>query len=90
MEDGGDPWSQEGILDLVVQVSNDVDNWCDRMEQDGTCVDHNLMDIIAKILDSDIVVVSPHGNDMGHGHIIRWNTISPGQARQEFPNLHYI
>ena len=35
----------EGILDLVVQVSNDVDNWCDVMERDGTYVDHTFMDM---------------------------------------------
>ena len=52
----------EGILDLVVQVSNDVDNWYDRMDRDGTYVDHTFMDMSAKILNSDIIVVSPTGS----------------------------
>ena len=86
----------EGILDLVVKVSNDVDNWCDVMKRDGTYVDHPCTHgYECQDPTIDIVVVSPHGNDMGPGHVIRAGlldgTISAqAQARQEFPNLYYI
>ena len=42
---------------LRIQVSNDVDDWCVRMEREGTYVDLTFIEISEKILDSDIVVV---------------------------------
>ena len=42
---------------LRIQVSNDVDDWCVRMEREGTYVDDTFIEISEKILDSDIVVV---------------------------------
>ena len=56
----------DGILALV-QVDNDVNDWCDRMELEGTYVDHTFIEMSARILDSDIVVVSLHGPS----HMIR-------------------
>ena len=60
----------DGILALV-QVDNDVNDWCDRMELEGTYVDHTFIEMSARVLDSDIVVVSLHGNATGPSHMIR-------------------
>ena len=60
----------DGIVALV-QVGNDIGKWCDEMQRDGKYVDHTFMEMSAKILDSDIVVVSLHGNASGPGHVIR-------------------
>ena len=57
----------DGIVALV-QVGNDIGKWCDEMQRDGKYVDHTFMEMSAKILDSDIVVVSLHGNASGPGH----------------------
>ena len=77
-----------GIL-VPVQLGGDVGDWCDRMKRDGTYVDHTFMEMSARILDSDIIVVSLHGNASGPCHIIRAGLLdgTPGRARsgRNFP-----
>ena len=60
----------DGLVALV-QVGNNIGEWCDEMQRDGKYVDHTFMEMSARILDSDIVVVSLHGNATGPGHVIR-------------------
>ena len=74
----------EGILDKI-QVSNDVDEWCVRMERDGSYVDHTFIEMTARILDSDIVVVSLHGNAMGPGHVIRAGLLDGTESARARP-----
>ena len=70
----------DGILALV-QVGNNVDDWCERMVQDGTYVDHTFMEMSARILNSDIVVVSLHGNASGPCHVIRAGLLDGRQGK---------
>ena len=75
----------EGILDKI-QVSNDVDEWCVRMERDGSYVDHTFIEMSARILDSDIVVVSLHGNASGPGHVIRAGLLDGSESARARPH----
>ena len=70
----------DGILALV-QVDNNVNDWCDRMELEGTYVDHTFIEMSARILDSDIVVVSLHGNATGPSHMIRAGLLDGKQGQ---------
>ena len=60
----------DGIL-VPLQVGNNVDDWCQRMFRDGTYVDLTFFEMSASVLDSDIAVVSLHGNASSCCHVIR-------------------
>ena len=78
----------DGIL-VPLQVGNNVDDWCQRMFRDGTYVDLTFLKMSASVLDSDIAVVSLHGNASSSCHVIRAGLLDGrhGQARsgKNFP-----
>ena len=74
---------------VPLQVGNNVDDWCQRMFRDGTYVDLTFFEMSASVLDSDIAVVSLHGNASSSCHVIRAGLLDGrhGQARsgKNFP-----